>query len=449
MVTDFFYTIFNENLLKTAIVYKTEKISYLDLIQKISNWKSTLSTKRIAPGDIVALNGDFTPNAISLLFALIENRNIIVPFDYRQKIKSEKKMEISCVNKSISVDENDDVFFNEHENRGTHPFYEKLRSINHPGLVLFTSGTSGEPKAAVHDFVKLLEKFKTRKKPLRTLIFLLFDHWGGLNTLFHTLSNGGVVVALKDRHPQSICSFIEKHKIELLPASPTFLNLLLISEEYKSYDLSSLKLITYGTEPMPHSTLKRVKKIFPHVKLQQTYGLIELGVLRSKSKSNDSLWVKIGGEGFETRVVNGLLEIKAESAMIGYLNAPSPFTEDGWFMTNDQVETDGKYIKILGRKTEIINVGGEKVYPAEIENVILEIEFVKDCFVYGVENIITGQTVFADVAVKPGYDTESARKEIRSFCFNRLSKFKVPSRIKIVEAISYSDRFKKIRKKND
>jgi long-chain acyl-CoA synthetase len=67
---------------------------------------------------------------------------------------------------------------------------------------------------------------------------------------------------------------------------------------------------------------------------------------------------------------DGLLEIKAKSAMRGYLNAESPFTPDGWFKTGDAVEVDGEYIKILGRKSELINVGGEKVYPAEVESVI-------------------------------------------------------------------------------
>jgi len=101
---------------------------------------------------------------------------------------------------------------------------------------------------------------------------------------------------------------------------------------------------------MPQATLQRLKRVFPEIKLQQTYGLIELGVLRSKSKSDDSLWVKIGGDGYQIRINNNLLEIKADSAMLGYLNAPSPFTEDGWFMTGDQVEIDGEYVKILGRK---------------------------------------------------------------------------------------------------
>ena len=100
---------------------------------------------------------------------------------------------------------------------------------------------------------------------------------------------------------------IERYKVELLPTSPTFLNLILISEEYKNYDLSSLKIITYGTEPMPETTLGRLNKIFPKIKFTQTYGLSEVGILRSKSKVQ-FLWVKIG-EDYKTRVVDGMLEI--------------------------------------------------------------------------------------------------------------------------------------------
>src|SRR5690606_14521139 len=146
-----------------------------------------------------------------------------------------------------------------------------------------------------------------------------------------------------------------------LPTTQTFLNLTLLGKAWEGLDLSSLQLITYGTEPMPEATLKAVHERFPEVQLLQTYGLSELGILRSKSRSSDSLWVKVGGEGFETRIVDGLLEIKAQSAMLGYLNAPSPFTPDGWFRTGDAVEVDGEWLRILGRKSEMINVGGEKV----------------------------------------------------------------------------------------
>ena len=121
------------------------------------------------------------------------------------------------------------------------------------------------------------------------------------------------------------------HRVELLPTSPTFLNLLLLSEEHQRHDLSSLKLITYGTEPMPAHTLQKVHALFPEVKLLQTYGLSELGILRSQSRESGSLWMRVGGEGFETKIVDGRLFIRASSAMLGYLNAPNPFDADGFF----------------------------------------------------------------------------------------------------------------------
>ena len=356
-------------------------------------------------------------------------------------------LEIAQVEFAFNVNENDEVITEMLPVTAIHEFYTSLRQRQHPGLVLFTSGTSGEPKGAVHDFLALLEKFKTKRKPLRTLNFLLFDHWGGLNTMFYILSNGGTVITSKDRSPDAICSLIEKYQIELLPASPTFLNLLLISEAYKRYDLSSLKIISYGTEPMLESTLIRMNKLFPSVKLQQTYGLIEIGVLRSKSQSDNSLWVKVGGEGFQTRIVDGILQIKAKSAMLGYLNAPSPFTDDGWFNTGDAVELNGEYIKILGRKSEIINVGGEKVYPAEVESVIQKMENVSEVTVYGEKNPIVGNIVCANVSLLRYEDRKKFIHQLKKLCRERLKKYKVPVKIFIVNKKQHSDRYKKIRRK--
>jgi acyl-CoA synthetase (AMP-forming)/AMP-acid ligase II len=322
---------------------------------------------------------------------------------------------------------------------------EELIKRRTPGLILFSSGTSGKPKGAVHDFAKLLEKFKTKRKSLKILNFLLFDHWGGLNTMLHTLSNGGVVITTQDRSPVGICRMIQEYEIEVLPASPTLLNLLLISGAYKNFDLNSLKIISYGTEPMPESTLNVLNKLFPQIKLLQTYGLIEIGVMRSKSKDNNSLWVKVGGEGYETRIVNSMLEIKADSAMLGYLNAPSPFTEDGWFMTGDAVEVDGEYIKILGRKSELINVGGEKVYPAEVESVIQELKFVSDVEVYGEKNPLLGNIVCAKVKVDDNSNFENVKEEIKLYCRSKLERFKVPLKIKMKDQDLHSFRFKKMR----
>jgi acyl-CoA synthetase (AMP-forming)/AMP-acid ligase II len=243
-----------------------------------------------------------------------------------------------------------------------------------------------------------------------------------------------------------VCRAIAQHRVQLLPTSPTFLNLLLVSEAWKSYDLSSLETVTYGTEVMPESTLRRIREAMPHVNLLQTYGLSEVGILRSKSRSSDSLWVKVGGEGFETRVVDGMLEIKAQSAMLGYLNAPSPFTSDGWFMTGDAVEVDGEWLKILGRKSELINVGGEKVYPAEVESVLQAMDGVEDVAVTGIPNPITGQAVFARVKLVAPETLADFRTRMHAFCRSKLERYKIPQKVELVEGSLHGERFKKMRR---
>jgi acyl-CoA synthetase (AMP-forming)/AMP-acid ligase II len=197
---------------------------------------------------------------------------------------------------------------------------------------------------------------------------------------------------------------------------------------------------------MPESTLRRFHALFPKVKLQQTYGLSEVGIMRSKSRSSDSLWVKIGGEGFETRVLDGMLEIKAKSAMLGYLNAPSPFTADGWFKTGDAVEVDGEYLRILGRQSELINVGGEKVYPAEVESVLQLMPGVDDVAVSGEPNPITGHIVKARVKLNRAEPLSEFRKRMQEFCRDKLPRFKVPQKVELVEHGMHGERFKKMRR---
>ena len=230
-----------------------------------------------------------------------------------------------------------------------------------------------------------------------------------------------------------------------VPTSPTFINLLLLSEAYKRYDLSSLQLVTYGTEVMPESTLKRFHELFPDVGLLQTYGLTEVGALRTKSKSSDSLWLKVGGEGYETRVVDGMLEVRAKSAMLGYLNAESPFTEDGWLDTGDAVEIDGEYIRILGRKSEVINVGGEKVYPAEVENIIQEMDNVAEVTVYAEKNAIVGNIVCAMVSLLNEEESDILASRLKKYCRDRMDNYKVPVRITVVNEKQHNERFKKVR----
>jgi acyl-CoA synthetase (AMP-forming)/AMP-acid ligase II len=308
--------------------------------------------------------------------------------------------------------------------------------------VLFSSGSTGKPKGILHDFNLVAQKFHKQRSPVVAIPFLMIDHFGGINTILAITSSLGTVVTVADRSVSNICSAIEKYKVELLPATPSFLTLLMASHLQSKYDLSSLKRITYGTEVMPQSTLDRVRIQFPHVDLLQTYGLSEVGVLRSQSREDGSLWVRVGGEGFQTKVVDDVLWIKSKYAMIGYLNAPSEFDSEGWFNTQDKVEVDGDYFRILGRVTDLINIGGQKVYPAEVESVILDISNIQDVAVFAEKHSLLGQIVVAKVVLVK----ESVKKRIRKECQIHLASYKVPAKVILAVGPLHSSRQKKIRK---
>jgi len=438
---------FNSYSEKIGLIWKGSTYSYTFLSSCIIKNTQLIKSYEIKSGAVVSIEGDFSPNAIGLLFSLIRHKCIIVPINKNTNSNKKFLRELSGVEYSFEINNSDDVSIKKTDNIIENDFYKILRRNNNPGLVLFTSGTSGKPKAAVHNFSSLLKKFKRKSQSLSTLNFLLFDHWGGLNTMFHILSNGGTLITVNDRSPSNVCSLIDEHNIELLPVSPTFLNLLLVSKKYKNYDLSSLKIISYGTEPMPETTLKRLNDIFPDVRFIQTYGLIELGVLSSKSENKHSLWFKVIKDGYDIRVVDGILQIKAESAMLGYLNADSPFTKDGWFITGDQVLQNGEYIKIMGRKSEIINIGGEKVYPQEVENIIQDMKNVVEVTVYGEKNYLIGNILCAKVRLRNDEDRKTFRNRLKIHCKGKIDEYKIPIKILVVNSIQYNERYKKLRDK--
>jgi long-chain acyl-CoA synthetase len=428
-----------------ALVYEDGVTNFGQLRSAIAEQIAWLRISGVTRGDPVVLLGDYSPIAVSILLALIEMGAIIIPLTPavsdslgaavmetapKWRIDARSKNAIIC-----SIERSSEI----------PDLYLELDARETPGLVLFTSGSSGRPKAVVHDFAKLLAKFHLRRSVLITLNFLLFDHWGGLNTLLHALSNLCTIVLPVSRTPEAVCALVSKYCIELLPATPSFLNILLISGAYQRHDLSSLKVISYGAEPMPASTLSALQVAFPNVELRQTYGMIELGVLRAKTRSVDSLWVKVGGEGYDLRVVDGILQIKAESAMLGYINAPSPFTPDGYMITGDMVEQDGEWLRILGRKSDLINVGGQKVYPSEVEAVLLEQPSVSDAIVYSGDHPLTGKIVCADVVLMPGTDQKSARSEIIRGCRKKLQPYMIPIKLNFVDGSLQTQRLKRAR----
>lgn len=437
---------FQATLDDVALVYRDRPATYRALVERTDAWGPMLAEAGVGEGSVVVVDGGFSLGAVSLLLALVRARAVIVPSTPTVRTQRERYEAIAEAAFTFEFDEEDAFVLTKHGRQVTHALTKKLLSLGHPGLVIFSSGSTGEPKAVLHDLVRLLDKFKRPGIKKTTLSFLLFDHIGGMDSLFNSLANGGTLVTSEAREPESVCRTIAAHRVHTLPASPTFLNLILVSEAWKRHDLSCLKVIAYGTEPMPAATLERLKAAFPGTKLVQTYGISELGVLRTRSRDDGSLWMKFSGEGFETKIVDGILWVRTPTAMLGYLNAPDLFDEDGWLNTQDAVEVDGEYIHILGRATEMVNVGGQKVYPAEVENVLITMDNVRDVAVFGEPNPLLGQTLACRVNLVKDEPFDAFKSRLRSFCRERLPRYQIPVRIEITKEDQFGHRMKKLRK---
>lgn len=413
------------------LIYKNEELRFSEVCNQ-----SLIDLSELRKGDVVAIIGDFNPFSILTLIRLIDLSVVVVPLTVETCHDHEYFFDSAFVD--VVIDGN---MVKRLEKNKQHELIENLRKLEHAGIIFFSTGTTAKPKAILHDLTLFLKRFHTPRPALRTLNFLLFDHIGGINTLLHTLFNRGVVIAPESRTVNSILDTCRNYNVEVLPTTPTFLRMMLMSGAVPDKVPDSLKVITYGTERMDQPTLDELCAMLPNVDFRQTFGMSEIGIVRVKSEARDSLYMKVGGEGVDTRVVNGVLQIRSNSCMLGYLNAPSPFDADGWYDTKDVVDVKGDYYKITGRVSDVINVGGLKFMPSEVERVALAFPNVSLVKIMPKQNPITGQHV--ELLVQPVAGSELNKESFMVFLKERLQPHMVPKRIR-VESVPVGHRFKKV-----
>ena len=410
------------------LIHNNKELFFSDISKQ-----ETIDISEIQNGDVVAVIGDFNPQSILILLKLID-KNVILVHTIDTKLQHKYFFESALVDFVV-----EDNTIKKIKHNRKHELITKLKRKTR-WFGSFSTGTTGRPKA-ISWFDTIYEKIWDSRPTLKTINFLLFDHIGGLNTLLHTLFNKGTIVAPKTRNVQDILNVCKKYNVELLPTTPTFLRMMLFSESIPKDIPKSLKIITYGTERMDQSTLEHLCKLLPHVDFRQTFGMSELGIVRVKSQSRNSLFMKIGGEGVETRVKDNVLEIRSQTRMLGYLNSDNPFYDNGWFNTGDIVEEKNDYIKVIGRTNEVINVGGLKFMASEVEKVALQFEGVEVAKAEGNFNPITGQHVELTIQSSPNIDFDKAK--LGAFLKMLLPSHMLPKRLKVSTSF-VSHRFKRI-----
>lgn len=398
-----------------------------ELLAAMERWRGVLAAQLPRPGTVLGLQAPVGLEAVSLLLAAWRLRAIVAllpPGVPREQAARDALCEM--------------LFYRDADGRlrleagvegGTDPLIEQVRSAADAGVILFTSGSSGRPRAAVHALSRLLRKYEHEGRPLRTLAVLQMDHLAGLDALLYALHAGGGFVVPRNHTPAAVCQAIQAAAVQVLAASPSFLRLLCLSDAAREADLASVAIVTYGSEPMDPATLARVNALFPGSRVSQKYGTTELGAPRTASEASNSLWMRFCGQGVQSEVRDGVLWVRSPHRFLGYLGEPVSATADDWYCTGDQVECRDGWLRILGRASELISVGGEKVSPAQVEAVILELPEVIAATVWGEANALLGQVVVARVELAAPPVQEEVELRIRRHCRGRLAAYQVPVRV--------------------
>ena len=278
-------------------------VSYAELARLIAAWRERLPGLGVRAGDVVGLKGPYSAELIACFWALALAGNTILPLSENAPELSAEARKTTELAHLLRFDSRGKWAHEAHAAARANPLLAALRSRNGSGLVLFSSGSEGAPKIVLHDLERLFGKFDKKLKAFRTLLFLVFDHIAGLDTLFYTLCAGGCAVIENTRRPEAVCRAIARSRVQVLAATPSFLALVLAAGAHQEHDLSSLEIVTYGSEPMAPSLLRQLGEALPAARLIQKYGTTELGSPSSRSRGGDSLWMKMHGEGFETREI--------------------------------------------------------------------------------------------------------------------------------------------------
>jgi acyl-CoA synthetase (AMP-forming)/AMP-acid ligase II len=322
-------------------------------------------------------------------------------------------------------------------------------------FIMYTSGTTGRPKGALHThntmtwaIITFTTTTDIRYKDRYSIALPLF-HVGALLPVMFTIYSGGTVVLLRQFEPRLMWEITEAEKITTSLAVPAMLNAMLMVPQFADYDVSNLRSILSGASPVPVRLIEKYQEI--GIEIHQAYGLTESGG-PGTVLSPDEAMVRIGsaGKGFfhtSVRVVDqdgndtvpgepGELLVQAAHVMKGYWNNPDATAEtirDGWLYTGDIALRDAEgFITIHDRVKDMIISGGENVYPAELENVITSHEGVADVAVIGQDSERWGESPFAVVVARDEGLTEA---DILQHCDGKLARFKQPKGVAFIGEI--------------
>ena len=476
---------------KRAIVTKDEELTFADLNQRVQRLAAHLQQAGIQQGDRV---GILLPNCAAIPLSYFASQKIgavSVILDARLKGKElqgvlkDAAVKLLIVHQQLRAEaeealkelgriptwvvngEGDESF----EKRLSLPLatasLPQLRADD-DALILYTSGTTGEPKGVVLSYGNLAQYPRVMREmgitdaaTIRGCI-LPMSHIVGPIVCNEVADKGFTLVIFDQINPVTLLEGIQKHRVTVFESVPIVFQLLLGVRDLANYDTSSVKIAAMMGTSIPLPLLRGFHSTQPHIKVIQGYGLTETSPMITLVEP-EKAEIKMGSigravPGVEVKIVDeagkevpigepGEIITRGAHVMKGYFRKPEATAariRDGWFYTGDvgKAEKDGYYYH-LGRRDDMIITGGLNVYPAEVENLIYTYPGVQETLVFAIPDPKRGHVIGAALVPRPGENI--VEKELLTFLRGNLANFKVPQKIVVRESLPRTSSGKLIR----
>lgn len=468
---------------KTAVVFGAEELTYGQLADAADRVAAVLSHRGIRKGDAVAYIGENSPQLLQVMFGAAQIGAVFVPINTRLAAPEMRHVLVDSGARAVILDAEllEKAIPGIEEGRIAHVVVTGEGLAEHPGLarliadapgghtvidvelddpaaIIYTSGTTGRPKGAVLTHgnltwvaVNCIVDYDIVSTDVSLMISPLF-HVASLGMgALPVVLKGATLVLEKGFDPGRALSLIERHRVTMLSGVPTTYQMMADHPDWASTDLSSLQKLTCGGSAVPTRILNAYED--RGLSFSQGYGMTETSpgatalspaMTRAKQGSvglpHYFTEVRIADENGDMvpRGTVGEIEIAGPNVFLGYHGLPeataAAFTDDGWYRSGDlgYLDSDG-YLYIADRLKDMIISGGENIYPAEIENLIADIEGISGVAVVGVPDERWGEVPWAVVTLREGaeVDTETVRAHLDGL----LARYKLPKNVVVVEEL--------------
>jgi long-chain acyl-CoA synthetase len=474
---------------KVASICGSTRFTFREVYQRVNRLSSALAGLGTARGDRVAILSLNCHRFFELYYGVPQLGAIVVPLNFRLTPQEIKYIIDHSGANTIAVDPElaplveavrpnldgvEHFILMSDERREGYLAYDELIASCTPEFdapevngdellgLFYTSGTTAEPKGVMLTHKNMLSNIAHSEGVYKNLASDIYLHAAPMFHLadgaavFSNTARGATQVFIPRFDPKLVLETISRERVSLILLVPTMLNFLIGQPDLDSYDLSSLRHVTYGASPIAPDLLRRAMKVF-NCQFGQGYGLTEASPLLTVLTYEDHIVTDEKSErrlascgkpvqGVDVRVVKedgsdakpgevGEIIARGPNIMLGYWKRPQETEDalrDGWLHTGDlaTVDEDG-YIYLVDRKKDMIVTGGENVYSTEVEAVLYAHPAVKEAAVIPIPDPDWGEAVHACIAVRDGKQVTA--EELVEFCREQLANYKVPRSIEFIE----------------